>query len=87
MWEVLMMGEEPYPGMSPQNAALAVLAGKRLAVPDHAPEWIASMLKSCWATSPDDRPNFGQLCLLCKKQLLRIERESGGRTLRTAAGS
>jgi len=74
LWEIVTMGEDPFTGVSPQAAALAVLQGKRLQVPDTCADWLKKLMQSCWMDKPGDRPSFAQAQQLFKEQLIRVLR-------------
>ncbi|KAL6058027.1 Tyrosine-protein kinase abl1 [Balamuthia mandrillaris] len=74
LWEILMMGEDPFPGLAPQTAAIAVLRGKRLPLPENCAPWLALVLQSCWLELPEERPTFAALRLLFKDVVYALER-------------
>jgi hypothetical protein len=48
--------------MNAIEAALAVYqSGFRLEIPKYCPVGIAEVMKSCWNTDPEERPDFEQM--------------------------
>ncbi|KAK7869179.1 hypothetical protein R5R35_006628 [Gryllus longicercus] len=62
VWELFHQGELPFVKMS-DDAVLAAMKRHELALKPHkaAPEALQSLLNSCWAESPRDRPTFSQV--------------------------
>jgi len=61
MWEIITM-QEPWAGMTAVEVAIGVVTeGKRLPIPDTLP-WLQEIIASCWSSSPEDRPTFGNMC-------------------------
>eukprot|EP01089_Gocevia_fonbrunei_P001469 TRINITY_DN11354_c0_g2_i1.p1 TRINITY_DN11354_c0_g2~~TRINITY_DN11354_c0_g2_i1.p1 ORF type:complete len:193 (+),score=51.39 TRINITY_DN11354_c0_g2_i1:56-580(+) len=67
LWEILTMGLEPFTGIPPATAALAVLSGKRLPIPDHCPQWLNQLITGCWKDVPSERPSFASMYKHLKK--------------------
>lgn len=65
LWE-LCTGELPFAGVEPIHVAVLVASGKTLPIPDHVPSGLASVMRSCWAPEPADRPSFDELYDLLK---------------------
>ncbi|KAK3804123.1 hypothetical protein RRG08_047200 [Elysia crispata] len=61
MWEVLTRGVEPYPNVDAGNVVVQVQAGNRLPKPKHCPIDIHTLMASCWAADPNERPRFADL--------------------------
>ncbi|KAF6034527.1 MST1R [Bugula neritina] len=61
MWELLTRGVTPYPLVSNYEVKSHLIEGNRLQQPQHCPDFIFDMMKSCWLTEPKDRPSFADL--------------------------
>ncbi|KAF6034525.1 MST1R [Bugula neritina] len=61
MWELLTRGVTPYPLVSNYEVKSHLIEGNRLQQPQHCPDIIFDMMKSCWLTEPKDRPSFADL--------------------------
>ncbi len=72
LWELLTW-ERPWGATNPWQISAAVLAGRRLEIPNPAalpgpgpgsPEGLAaylSLMQRCWAQAPGDRPSFAEV--------------------------
>lgn len=51
------------------NAALNVMAGKRMEIPDEdeCPEVLGELMQMCWRASPDERPDFDVILDILEK--------------------
>ena len=58
MYEVLTLGQLPYPTRSNQDVLNFVRFGGRLDKPDSCPDEMYELLRSCWRDNPDERPSF-----------------------------
>jgi len=56
MWEILNRSE-PYPNLSPQEAALQIRAGKTLPLSEAWPEAVTRLLLRMWHTHAESRPS------------------------------
>ncbi|GFS09145.1 hepatocyte growth factor receptor [Elysia marginata] len=61
MWEVLTRGVEPFPNVKAADVVTQVQEGKRLPKPKHCPVDVHTLMASCWAADPDQRPTFANL--------------------------
>jgi serine/threonine protein kinase len=59
LWEILT-GEEPFADLDCEQAALDILTGKRLQIPEEAGIF-SEILNQCWELLPTDRPTFEQI--------------------------
>lgn len=61
LWEIFTR-DEPYEGREAMQIAFAVAKENlRPTIPPGCPEEFAALMKSCWATKPEDRPSFDQI--------------------------
>jgi hypothetical protein len=65
LWE-LCTGKLPYAGVEAIHVAVLVASGQSLPIPDYVPSALASVMRSCWAVEPADRPSFNELYELLK---------------------
>ncbi|XP_047094911.1 dual specificity protein kinase shkB-like isoform X1 [Lolium rigidum] len=61
LWE-LVSGSMPYEGMTPLQAAFAVVnKNLRPVVPSNCPTPVQQLMEQCWSVQPDKRPEFSQI--------------------------
>eukprot|EP01113_Clastostelium_recurvatum_P006593 TRINITY_DN12994_c0_g1_i1.p1 TRINITY_DN12994_c0_g1~~TRINITY_DN12994_c0_g1_i1.p1 ORF type:complete len:222 (+),score=40.64 TRINITY_DN12994_c0_g1_i1:3-668(+) len=60
MWEILAR-KQPHHDLRSDEAGIAVCAGQRLSILPSFPRDLASLMHQCWATNPDDRPDFAAI--------------------------
>uniref|UniRef100_A0A0A9HEH3 Serine-threonine/tyrosine-protein kinase catalytic domain-containing protein n=1 Tax=Arundo donax TaxID=35708 RepID=A0A0A9HEH3_ARUDO len=61
MWEILT-SLVPFSEMTPEQAAVAVaLKNARPPLPASCPVAISHLIRQCWATNPDRRPQFDDI--------------------------
>ncbi|KAK2186839.1 hypothetical protein NP493_187g02000 [Ridgeia piscesae] len=58
MWEVLTLGQQPYPARSNIEVLNFVRSGGRLDRPDNCPDDVYYLMLKCWQFVPEDRPSF-----------------------------
>lgn len=69
LWELVTM-EQPWSGLSPAQVVGAVaFQNRRLAIPANTPPMLASLMESCWADDPAQRPSFASIVESLKKLL------------------
>ena len=56
MWEVMTLGESPYPGVENREVLILLIGGNRLAQPANCPDSVYRLMRTCWETDPEDRP-------------------------------
>ncbi|XP_055846704.1 protein sevenless [Episyrphus balteatus] len=62
LWEILSLGQQPYPAQSNLEVLNFVKEGGRLEKPQDCPEKLYNLMIECWSHDPQDRPTF-QKCL------------------------
>jgi len=78
MWEIFTYGAVPYNEIPNNKEVITeVLNGIRLNQPPDCPDEIYHIMQSCWATKPEDRPNFvdilEKLHLTPEENLVQLE--------------
>ncbi|KAK6257111.1 hypothetical protein QUC31_000570 [Theobroma cacao] len=69
LWELATM-QQPWSGLSPAQVVGAVaFQNRRLAIPPNTSPKLASLMESCWADDPAQRPSFGNIVEGLKKLL------------------
>lgn len=69
LWELLTM-QQPWSGLSPAQVVGAVaFQNRRLAIPQNTSPELASLMESCWADKPEQRPSFKTIVDALKKLL------------------
>ncbi|PAA70222.1 hypothetical protein BOX15_Mlig034048g1, partial [Macrostomum lignano] len=67
LWELLTR-EVPFRGLEPMQIMYVVVQdGKRLPIPASCPTELASLMSSCWAAEPFDRPTCGEILKQLRK--------------------
>ncbi|KAE9603823.1 hypothetical protein Lal_00001669 [Lupinus albus] len=69
LWELVTM-QQPWSGLGPAQVVGAVaFQNRRLAVPQNISPSLASLMESCWADDPSQRPSFASIVDSLKKLL------------------
>ncbi|XP_052191008.1 serine/threonine-protein kinase CTR1 isoform X2 [Diospyros lotus] len=69
LWELVTM-QQPWSGLSPAQVVGAVaFQNRRLAIPQNTSPILASLMETCWADNPAERPSFGSIVETLKKLL------------------
>ncbi|XP_048244011.1 uncharacterized protein LOC124122676 isoform X1 [Haliotis rufescens] len=58
MWEILSMGQTPYPDIRSRDLPAKIRNGYRLPRPEYAEDIHYNMMGSCWEKNPQSRPTF-----------------------------
>jgi serine/threonine protein kinase len=71
----VLTGEVPFEGSKLRDLHHRVLNGERPILPpdDYCPVHVSAVIKKCWATMPEDRPQFHEICQMlwqCKARIL-----------------
>ena len=61
MWETYTLGRAPWAEFTGIETVLALANGQRLPMPDRLPANMQTIMSSCWAPEPSERPTFYQL--------------------------
>ncbi|NIG58681.1 c-kit receptor [Pontoporia blainvillei] len=70
LWELFSLGSSPYPGMPVDSKFYKMIKeGFRMLSPEHAPEEMYDIMKTCWDADPLKRPTFKQIVQLIEKQI------------------
>ncbi|XP_066980698.1 proto-oncogene tyrosine-protein kinase ROS isoform X4 [Macrobrachium rosenbergii] len=62
LWEILTLGQQPYPARTNLEVLHYVRSGGRLTRPPNCPEELHKLMDRCWSYSPENRPTFKE-CL------------------------
>lgn len=69
LWELVTL-QQPWSGLSPPQVVGAVaFQNRRLAIPQNTSPVLASLMESCWADDPAQRPSFASIVNSLKKLL------------------
>ncbi|PNX83017.1 serine/threonine-protein kinase CTR1-like protein, partial [Trifolium pratense] len=69
LWELVTM-QQPWSGLNPPQVVGAVaFQNRKLAIPPNISPALASLMESCWADDPAQRPSFGSIIESVKKLL------------------
>ncbi|XP_025097919.1 proto-oncogene tyrosine-protein kinase ROS-like isoform X4 [Pomacea canaliculata] len=60
-WEVLTLGQQPYPARTNIEVLHFVRAGGKLERPEKCSDQMFALMQKCWSFTPDDRPCFSDL--------------------------
>lgn len=69
LWEIFSYGAQPYGGMSHEEVVRFLQSGGLLPAPSSASCALYALMRSCWASSPADRPDF----LRIHEELVQIQ--------------
>ncbi|XP_071717264.1 serine/threonine-protein kinase CTR1-like [Rutidosis leptorrhynchoides] len=69
LWELVTM-KQPWNGLSPAQVVGAVaFQNRKLTIPINTPPALTSLMESCWADDPTQRPTFKSIVISLKKLL------------------
>ncbi|KAI9097644.1 hypothetical protein K1719_025415 [Acacia pycnantha] len=69
LWELVTM-QQPWSGLSPAQVVGAVaFQNRRLVIPPNTSPALSSLMESCWADDPNERPSFANIMDSLKKLL------------------
>ncbi|XP_064404176.1 proto-oncogene tyrosine-protein kinase ROS-like isoform X2 [Halichondria panicea] len=74
LWEIMSLGNQPYPGRINQEVLQFVTGGGRLEKPEKCPSKIYHLMQNCWKRYSSDRPHFDSIVPLLTNFLDRIKR-------------
>ncbi|XP_062538058.1 proto-oncogene tyrosine-protein kinase ROS isoform X3 [Armigeres subalbatus] len=66
LWEIMTLGQQPYPARNNVEVLHYVRDGGRLGRPQDCPEELYQLMLKCWSYSPEDRPTFRYLLEILK---------------------
>ncbi|CAI9088212.1 OLC1v1022487C1 [Oldenlandia corymbosa var. corymbosa] len=61
MWELMTLGENPYPDMRYHEIRAAICMGKRPQIPDYCNVMWAQLMGRCWDHLPEQRPTMQEV--------------------------
>ncbi|CAG2069298.1 unnamed protein product, partial [Timema podura] len=62
VWEIMTLGQQPYPARTNLEVLHYVRTGGRLGRPSNCPEELHQLMLKCWSYNPESRPTF-KYCL------------------------
>ncbi|KAK4751827.1 hypothetical protein SAY87_020625 [Trapa incisa] len=69
LWELLTL-QQPWSGLGPAQVVGAVaFQNRRLVIPQNVSQMLSSLMESCWADDPSQRPSFASIVGWLKKLL------------------
>ncbi|XP_050056431.1 proto-oncogene tyrosine-protein kinase ROS isoform X5 [Aphis gossypii] len=71
LWEIMSLGQQPYPGLSNINVMYHVQHGGRLEKPINCPRPLYNLMVKCWSNLPEKRPKFSY-CLKVLKSYIAM---------------
>ena len=71
LWEIYTRAI-PYDGMKPVQAAMHVIQGGRLLLPDGTPQWFVHLVHSAWDANPDNRPSMQYVQQILEKAVAAV---------------
>lgn len=74
-WEIMTLGQQPYPARNNVEVLHYVRNGGRLGRPSGCPDELYKLMLKCWSYLPEDRPTF-RYCLEVLEDLKRNTSES-----------
>lgn len=70
LWEMAMLAEQPYQGLSNEEVIKFVKSGRTLSslcMPQICPDILRNIMLQAWAWRPSSRPTFHQIVALCEE--------------------
>ncbi|XP_071445601.1 proto-oncogene tyrosine-protein kinase ROS [Hetaerina americana] len=67
-WEILTLGQQPYPARNNLEVLHFVRNGGRLSRPANCPDVLHTLMNQCWSYNPESRPTFKH-CLQALEEL------------------
>ncbi|XP_067945722.1 fibroblast growth factor receptor-like [Watersipora subatra] len=61
LWEIVTLGNSPYPGLGTYELPSLLKRGYRMEKPESCSILMYDMMKDCWQEEPSHRPTFSQL--------------------------
>ncbi|XP_077977455.1 proto-oncogene tyrosine-protein kinase ROS-like [Glandiceps talaboti] len=58
LWEIMTLGQQPYPARTNLEVLHFVTTGGRLSRPDNCPDDVHQLMLKCWHEDPEGRPTF-----------------------------
>ncbi|XP_070581753.1 uncharacterized protein [Ptychodera flava] len=58
LWEIITLGETPYPGVSNRDISNQIICGRRMEKPQQCTEELYSLMLLCWDRNPKNRPSM-----------------------------
>ncbi|KAG2457486.1 TYRO3 kinase, partial [Polypterus senegalus] len=76
IWEIMTLGQTPYPGVENSEVYEYLIKGNRLKQPPDCPDEIYRTMCRCWNTNPKERPGFDRLILELEAVSARLSQDS-----------
>lgn len=77
LWEVMTLGQQPYPARSNLEVLQYIKEGGHLDKPDNCPDNFYQLMLLCWNYSPFDRPSFSY----CLQRLQELRQTTANRLI------
>jgi len=61
LWELVTLGNTPYPGFQPERLFHMLTMGYRMQKSDHCSNELYGLMSQCWQFVPEERPTFTEL--------------------------
>ncbi|KAK6636659.1 hypothetical protein RUM43_010321 [Polyplax serrata] len=82
LWEIMTLGQQPYPARTNLEVLHYVRTGGRLERPNNCPEQVHQLMMKCWSFKPESRPTFKH----CLETLTELREQTDNFTLITDFG-
>ncbi|XP_066286882.1 uncharacterized protein [Branchiostoma lanceolatum] len=69
LWEIVMFGKTPYPGMTNHEVRDRIKDGYRMDRPRNCEDHMYDLMTTCWAEDPEDRPDFSGIVLNLENEM------------------
>ncbi|XP_022649629.1 tyrosine-protein kinase RYK-like isoform X2 [Varroa destructor] len=87
IWELLTLGQQPFPDVDPADMGVHLRSGHRLPQPSNAPDEMYSLMCRCWCLCPGDRVTLQQATRTLADFHLRFDSSSSGDSRDEVTGS
>ncbi|XP_056903950.1 proto-oncogene tyrosine-protein kinase receptor Ret isoform X1 [Takifugu flavidus] len=71
LWEIVMLGGNPYPGIAPERLFNLLKTGYRMERPENCSEEMYNLMLRCWKQEPDKRPTFSDISKELEKMMVK----------------
>ncbi|CAG04714.1 unnamed protein product, partial [Tetraodon nigroviridis] len=71
LWEIVMLGGNPYPGIAPERLFNLLKTGYRMERPENCSEEMYNLMLRCWKQEADKRPTFSDISKELEKMMVK----------------
>ncbi|XP_077985357.1 tyrosine kinase receptor Cad96Ca-like [Glandiceps talaboti] len=72
LWEILNLGNDPYPEMTVKDVLYELQQGYRMPKPSHCSVQMYSLMADCWDEDPSERPSFIEITNRIENEIIDL---------------